>query len=69
MSGEVYVGILKKNNACEDINIEKSCTPLFPDKPEMLGKLIAFVAVHEIGHFLEPMMADIQVIRQILCSK
>ncbi len=52
MSGEVYVGILKKNNACEDINIEKSCTPLFPDKPEMLGKLIAFVAVHEIGHLL-----------------
>jgi len=49
-SEEVNADLLRKWNFCEDSNDPKTCTLVFPDKPEMLGRVIANTALHEIGH-------------------
>lgn len=49
-TGNVWVEVLMKLNYCEDSNDFATCIPTFPDKPEMLGKVLVFVALHEIGH-------------------
>lgn len=46
----VDVEAIRMNNYCENIYECDTCTPIFPENPEMLGKQIGHTALHEIGH-------------------
>lgn len=48
----VNTQVLREINVCEDTDDLKTCELCFPDIPDMLGKVIANSALHEIGHML-----------------
>jgi len=54
----VYVEAIRDYRFCTDVTNCKTCEPMFKRSPDELGKMLAYVAIHEAAHLLGLMEGD-----------
>jgi hypothetical protein len=50
LTGGVSLKTIEELNFCDDVDDPKTCEPIFRRSPDELGKQIAYVTLHELGH-------------------